>query len=116
MAISDWPTGERPRERLLALGASALSDAELLAIYLRVGVRGKSAVDLARDLILHFDGNLGDLAEAPLRELASVPGIGTAKAPYIGMELDQATLATMRLIKQALDPNNIMNPGKMFRN
>jgi len=41
-------------------------------------------------------------------------GIGTAKAPYIGMELDQATLATMRLIKQALDPNNIMNPGKIF--
>jgi len=41
-------------------------------------------------------------------------GIGTAKAPYIGMELDQATLAAMRAIKQALDPNNIMNPGKIF--
>jgi glycolate oxidase len=41
-------------------------------------------------------------------------GIGTAKAPYIGMELDRATLATMQAIKQALDPNNIMNPGKIF--
>ena len=49
MAITDWPEGERPRERLLAHGPEALSDAELLAIYLRVGVRGKSAVDLARD-------------------------------------------------------------------
>ena len=51
MAISDWPEGERPRERLLAHGPQALSDAELLAIYLRVGVRGKSAVDLARELL-----------------------------------------------------------------
>ena len=54
MAITDWPEGERPRERLLALGPEALSDAELLAIYLRVGVRGKSAVDLARTLLGHF--------------------------------------------------------------
>ena len=50
MAITDWPADERPRERLLAQGAAALSDAELLALFLRVGIRGKSAVDLARDL------------------------------------------------------------------
>lgn len=79
MAISDWPEGERPRERLLALGPSALSDAELLAIYLRVGVRGKSAVDLARDLLLRFDGKLGTLVDATLDELASVSGIGMAR-------------------------------------
>jgi DNA repair protein RadC len=57
MAITDWPEGERPRERLLAHGATVLSDAELLAIYLRVGVRGKSAVDLARDLLQRLTAN-----------------------------------------------------------
>lgn len=51
MAITDWPTSERPREKLLELGVEALSDAELLAIFLRVGVTGKSAIDLARDLL-----------------------------------------------------------------
>ena len=66
MAITDWPEGERPRERLMAHGAESLSDAELLAIYLRVGVRGKSAVDLARDLLKQFDGQLSRLVDASL--------------------------------------------------
>ena len=57
MAIKDWPAAERPREKLIDMGAQALSDAELLAIFLRVGVVGKSAVDLARDLLTQF-GNL----------------------------------------------------------
>lgn len=83
MAITDWPAGERPRERLLAHGPDHLSDAELLAIYLRVGVRGKSAVDLARDLLRRFDGRLNRLVEASLQELASVSGIGTAKAAQL---------------------------------
>ena len=56
MAIPDWPEGERPRERLLEQGSNALSDAELLAIFLRTGVKGKSAVDLARDLLNDFGG------------------------------------------------------------
>ncbi|TAN54039.1 MAG: hypothetical protein EPN19_08235, partial [Betaproteobacteria bacterium] len=63
MAISDWPAAERPRERLLALGAGALSDAELLAVFLRTGVRGKSAVDMARELLARF-GGLGGLLGA----------------------------------------------------
>ncbi|OQA34623.1 MAG: hypothetical protein BWY57_00330 [Betaproteobacteria bacterium ADurb.Bin341] len=83
MAITDWPTNERPRERLLKQGANALSDAELLAIFLRVGVRGKSAVDLARELLNQFDGNLGQLAEAPLAKLKRIPGIGAAKAAQL---------------------------------
>ena len=49
MSIKDWPADDRPREKLLELGADALSDAELLAIFLRIGVTGKSAVELARD-------------------------------------------------------------------
>ena len=61
MAISDWPDDQRPRERLLAQGAAALSDAELLAIFLRVGVKGMSAVDLARTLLAHFDNSLSRL-------------------------------------------------------
>lgn len=56
MAITDWPREERPREKLLQKGALALSDAELLAIFLRTGTRGKTAVDLARDLLNRFGG------------------------------------------------------------
>ncbi len=93
MAISDWPEAERPRERLLKLGAQALSDAELLAIFLRVGVRGKSAVDLARDLLARFDGDLGRLASATPAQL-EIPGIGTAKAAQL--------VATLELARRAL--------------
>lgn len=93
MAISDWPAGERPRERLLAQGPEALSDAELLAIYLRVGIRGKSAVDLARDLLKRFDGRLADLAEASMPELATVSGIGIAKAAQLKASFELARRA-----------------------
>ena len=95
MAITDWPTGERPRERLLKQGPQALSDAELLAIYLRVGIRGKSAVDLARELLQRFDGDLGRLAEASLEQLATVPGIGMAKGAQLkaSFELSRRALA-----------------------
>ena len=78
MAITDWPAAERPREKLIELGAEALSDAELLAIFLRVGVTGKSAVDLARDLITQF-GSLNGIFAATEHELSQVHGIGTSK-------------------------------------
>ncbi len=78
MAISDWPEGERPRERLLKYGASALSDAELLAIFLRTGVKGKSAVDLARDQINQF-GGLRKLLAADLKVFTQAKGLGAAK-------------------------------------
>ena len=99
MAISDWPAGERPRERLLAHGAEALSDAELLAIFLRVGVRGKSAVDLARDLLGHFDGSLGRLAQASPRALAKLPGLGPAKASQLAATLELARRALSEEMK-----------------
>ena len=78
MAISDWPKAERPRERLLEQGAAVLSDAELLAIFLRVGLRGKSAVDLARQLIGRF-GSLNRLFAASQAEFSTIPGMGPAK-------------------------------------
>ncbi len=78
MAITDWPEGERPREKLLALGSEALSDAELLAIFLRTGIKGKTAVDLARDLICDF-GGLRQILEADLKSFCSHKGLGPAK-------------------------------------
>ena len=78
MAITDWPAAERPREKLIELGAEALSDAELLAIFLRVGVTGKSAVDLARDLLTQF-GSLNGIFAATEHALSQVHGIGTSK-------------------------------------
>ncbi|QDX79795.1 hypothetical protein B9N43_16765 [Denitratisoma sp. DHT3] len=94
MSISTWPAAERPRERLLLQGPAALSDAELLAIFLRTGLRGKSAVDLARDLLAGFDGGLSTLAATPARELARRPGLGPAKAAQLAavMELAQRIL------------------------
>ena len=104
MAIRDWPAAERPRERLVRHGAAALSDAELLAIFLRVGVRGKSAVDLARDLLACFDGDLASLAAATTRELACLPGIGPAKAAQLAasLELARRALAAPLKLKDAL--------------
>lgn len=77
MSIKHWPEGERPREKLLARGADALSDAELLAILLRVGTRGMSAVDLARYLLSEL-GSLGRLMNASEKELLQYKGMGEA--------------------------------------
>ena len=78
MGIRDWPAAERPREKLLEQGVEVLSDAELLAIFLRVGVTGKSAVDLARELLTTF-GSLNGIFNASLSELSAVNGIGSSK-------------------------------------
>lgn len=78
MPIKDWPAGERPREKLLERGAGALSDAELLALFLRTGVRGKTAVDLARDLLEEFGGLVALLA-ADQPRFCSAKGLGSAK-------------------------------------
>lgn len=83
MAITDWPASERPREKLIELGAGALSDAELLAIFLRVGVFGKSAVDLARDLLTTF-GSLNGVYAASEKEVSQVHGMGVSK--YVQMQ------------------------------
>lgn len=89
MTITDWPTQERPREKLLERGAPALADAELLAILLGTGVRGKTAVDVARELLLHF-GGLRRLLDASDGELCAAPGIGAAKAVRLQAVLEMA--------------------------
>lgn len=78
LPISDWPEAERPREKLIAHGAAALSDAELLAIFLRTGVKGKTAVDLARDLLYKF-GGLRPLLCADKNSFLQQEGLGPAK-------------------------------------
>lgn len=99
MSITDWPEHERPRERLLAQGAAALSDAELLAIFLRVGVQGKSAVDLARELIGHF-GSLGALFAASSEALQAVRGMGEAKYVQLQAVLEMARRALGEVLTQ----------------
>jgi DNA repair protein RadC len=95
MAITDWPEGDRPREKLLDRGADALSDSELLAIFLRTGVAGKSAVDLARDLLTGFQG-LAGLMGADERRFCEAKGLGRAKYAQLkaALELSRRYLQT----------------------
>ena len=92
MRINEWPEDERPRERLLKHGASALSEAELLAIFLRTGIAGASAVELGRQLLARF-GNLQRLFAAPLAEVAAVRGLGPAKYVQLQAVIEMARRA-----------------------
>jgi len=90
MAINHWPKLERPRERLLAYGATKLSNTELLAIFLRTGVQGRTAIDLARDLLIEF-GGLDKILEADFQSFTKIKGLGSAKFCQL-----QATLELVR--------------------
>ena len=106
MAISDWPAAERPRERLLAKGAAMLSDAELLAVLLRTGVRGKSAVELARELIGSFGGIAGLLGAG--RAVEKVKGLGAAKSA----QLSAITELAQRSLREKLSAGTALtSPG-----
>jgi len=94
MSIKDWPINERPREKLINLGAANLSDAELLAIFLRTGTHGRSAVDLARDALQHF-GDLRKLLNASSKEFCNAYGLGIAK--YVQLQ------AVLELTKRHLE-------------
>lgn len=89
MSIRDWPAAERPREKLLEQGAASLTDAELLAIFLRTGVTGKSAVDLARYLLSEF-GSLRALLEADLTGFSQHLGLGPAKYAQLQAVLEMS--------------------------
>ena len=89
MPITDWPREERPREKLLLKGPRFLTDAELLAIFLRTGIKGKTAVDLARDLLAEF-GSLRALLECDLERFSRSPGLGSAKYALLQAVLEMA--------------------------
>jgi DNA repair protein RadC len=104
MAISDWPPGERPRERLLAHGAAALSDAELLAVILRTGIPGKSAVELGRDLLERFKGIAGIFGG----NLTGVKGLGPAKRAQFAAAIELARRSLQDGMRSA---NALTSPG-----
>lgn len=98
MAITDWPAENRPREKLLAQGAGTLTDAELLAIFLRVGVTGLSAVDLARSM-LDEHGSLVALMSADQKRFCLTKGLGTAKYTQLQAVLEMARRHTEEALK-----------------
>ena len=110
MAITDWPLQERPRERLIALGPRALADAELLAILLRTGVKGMSAVDVARALLARF-GSIAALLEADAGELAAVPGLGAAKSA----QLQAALELSRRALREELSARDVLSSPRAVR-
>ncbi|MDX1251404.1 MAG: DNA repair protein RadC [Gammaproteobacteria bacterium] len=104
MSITDWPELERPREKLLDRGPGALSDAELLAIFLRTGIPGKTAVDLARELINDY-GSLRTLFEADQKTFCNGKGLGTAK--YV--QLQAVLEMSRRYLRETLDRSDALN-------
>lgn len=110
MAIPNWPISERPREKLLQKGVTALSDTELLAIFLRTGITGKSAVDLARELLLHF-GNLTNIFAANQISFCQLPGMGIAKYTQLQAVLEMAR----RALSEELKSGNAMNSPELVR-
>lgn len=110
MAITDWPEGERPREKLVIRGAASLSDAELLAIFLRTGVAGKSAVDLARELLGRF-GSLTLLLSASEADFCASKGTGRAK--YV--QLQAAFEISRRALKEELQRGDALNSPRAVR-
>lgn len=89
MTIKSWPSEDRPREKLLARGAHALTDTELLAIFLRTGCAGKSAIDLARDLLVQF-GSLRQLLQCSREEFCTARGLGNAKFAQLQAVMEMA--------------------------
>jgi DNA repair protein RadC len=110
MSITDWPEGERPREILLQRGASSLSDAELLAIFLRTGVTGKSAVDLVRELLNQF-GNLTQLFATSEADFCAVHGMGQAKFVQLQAVLEMSR----RALQEQLQRGDALNSPRAVR-
>ena len=110
ITIKDWPADERPREKLLLRGAQALSDAELLAIFLRTGTRGKTAVDLAREL-LHEFGSLRALFEANEAHFCQANGLGQAKYVQLQAVLEMSS----RYLKERLQKGDTLSDPDAVR-
>jgi len=111
MSICDWPEDQRPREKLIQQGAHVLSDAELLAVFLRVGVKGKSAVELGTEILERF-GSLHHLFSAPLKNFSQIHGLGPAKYSQIQAVLELAK----RTISEDLQKGIALNSPKNVEN
>lgn len=107
MAIKNWLHDERPREKLLSKGAAALSDTELLAILLRIGKKGRTAIDLARDLLIGF-GGLRCLLDADQKTVCKYSGVGIAKYAQVQAALELAK----RHLLQTLKYKDVLNDSK----
>ncbi|HSC97139.1 MAG TPA: DNA repair protein RadC [Burkholderiales bacterium] len=110
MAITDWPPDERPREKLLKRGAESLSDAELVAIFLRTGVKGRTAVDIAREAITRF-GSLSGLFAAGADAVSAVSGLGAAKYVQLQAVLEMAR----RALREKLDRGSALGSPQAVR-
>ncbi|WP_299802481.1 DNA repair protein RadC [uncultured Shewanella sp.] len=99
MAIKDWPEGEAPREKLLSQGVKQLSDAELLAVLLRVGLKGLSAVELARVMINEF-GGLRSLLNASQEQVCRLDGIGPVKFAQMQAAVELGTRISQENLKR----------------
>jgi len=104
MTIADWPEDERPREKLLKFGAGTLSDAQLLAIFLRTGVSGKSAVDLARELLVTFGGLVG-LFSASQHDFCAAKGLGSVKFAQLQAVLE----LSRRYLREELGERDVLS-------
>ena len=109
LKISEMPEADRPREKLAARGANALTDAELIAILLRTGVEGANAVEVARQL-LEEHGSLGKLSRCSVKELARIKGVGSAKAA----QLAAAFGLGQRLARENFTARKIETPEQVY--
>lgn len=110
MAITDWPIDTRPREKLLRQGAAALTDAELVAVFLRTGMVGKSAVDLGRELLDLF-GGLGGLCRADKKSACAAPGVGEAKFALLQAVMEMAR----RTMEEDIKAGDALNSPEAVR-
>ena len=110
LTIQELPAQERPREKLEKLGATALCDSELIAILLRTGMKGRNAIEVARDLLAKFQ-SIGGLSRASVKELASVKGVGKTKA----VQLAAAFGLGNRLAHETLTKSKIDSPDLVYQ-
>lgn len=108
--IHDLPTGERPREKLSRLGPGSLDNAELLALFISTGTKGRSAITIGRDLLRKY-GSLGALGALPVAELANEKGMGTAKASKLAAAFELGA----RVAREQLDHQPLDDPQTIYR-
>jgi DNA repair protein RadC len=110
MSIKDWPERERPREKLLHSGAGSLSDAELLAIFLRTGMKGRTALDVARALLQDF-GSLTRILTASIQDFCRRDGLGAAK--YV--QLQAMLELSQRHLRERLEEGDVLTSSELTR-